>query len=166
MLVCCSCPAMLHLKGYSWRVANCQLVTSGTYVAITTCDTYWTTNLINQDHQNCNTKPVLQCPFSASRGQSSHNEIKATGERLLRKYRHFAVICGEKTLMWMAALLQPLSRHNHRLHKHATLTADGKQETQVQFSRYLQDIIYTSALPVNGLINTSLPHVTTFSIFV
>lgn len=40
----------------------------------------------------------------------------------------------------MAAVLQALFRHNHQLHEYTTLTADGKQETQVQFSRYLQDI--------------------------
>lgn len=100
MVVCCSCLAMLHLKGYSWCAASCELLTSGNHVAITTCDTQWTTNLITQDHQNCNTKPALQCPVAASRGQPSHNEIKATGWQLHTKYRHFAVICGKnKTLL-------------------------------------------------------------------
>lgn len=68
-IVCCSCPAILHLKGCSWAAVSCVLIT---------CELRWTTNLTIQDHQNSKTNPVLQCPVSASRGQSPHNEIKPT----------------------------------------------------------------------------------------
>lgn len=123
------CPAVLGLKRCSWAAVSGVIIT----------------HLIIQDQQNCNTNPVLQCPVSACRGQSPHNEIKPTrvGSCIQSTYKYIRLeLLGgggcffdkNKTLVLMAALVQTRVRHNNQLHKRAALCADGKQEVQVELS--------------------------------
>lgn len=105
-------------------------------------------------------KPILQCPKAADRGQSSHNQFKSSDGQLPARYlsvnaerkKHNSKVNGYSSEVLSSGIITSLQTH-------ANLTADGKHETQ--FSRYLQDIIYMSALPVRCWPSTSLAHKTT-----